>query len=104
MFGFARWVYRNKVVALGGAVAVAILTSGNRQPPKPTSAWAASPPVAVNYGAPQQPTVSQTAAKALTRVAKTVGVEKMLPSELIDQSKGNFEATDQALKSATNAN
>ncbi len=107
MFGFARWVYHNKVVVVGAAVAVAILTSGNSQPVKPANAWAATAPGApgaVAYGEHKQPSVGQTAAKALTRVAKTVGVDKMLPSELLDQSKGNFESADQALKGATNSN
>ncbi|MEP7223254.1 MAG: hypothetical protein ABI673_11385 [Novosphingobium sp.] len=108
MMEFARWVIRNRVLVIAAFAVAIFMTSGYKQPAQPANAWSAAPPAGAaetaSYGEPKQQTFGQAAGKALVIVAKQVGVEKALPADLVDQTKGNWAAADDAVKTATASN
>jgi len=97
MFTIARTLAKNKIIILALLLAGYFAFAGNKEAPKPKSAWdtvSVTQPAAV---AAHDSSLSSKALKALSAGAKWAGVEEYMPAALQEKAIGGFNTAGTAL-------
>jgi hypothetical protein len=99
MFGFARTIFRHKILMLALLLAGYFLFAGNKEVPKPTSAWAHNAPSPSAFGVAKEKTWTEKGLTLLNDGAKYIGVEEYMPAALQEKAVDGFKKTGGMLDS-----
>ena len=100
MLGFARLLMKSKFIILALLLGGYFMFMGDKQPPKPTSAWAVNAPAPGATVTPAKSSITDKVLGAADSAAKYAGVQEYTPTALRDQAVGNMNKTENALSKA----
>ena len=97
MFTIARSLVKNKIIILALLIAGYFLFAGNKEAPKPKSAWDTVSVTQPGAVAAHESSLTTKALKVLNAGAKWAGVEEYMPEGLQEKAIGGFNTASTAL-------